>query len=298
VLTLRRFIEHPRLEQMTQGPVWAFKILEHPATPGRVPAEWTVLMPSRHYELERCRRTNTQVASAPDASGGKYLVLSDAHAAVVTRPTYVSPTPELRWMFRARGHGALEAQVRVNGETVRKRTVEVDSEAWTWKEMPVEDLTGNTPISLRLVPLEEAVHADTALLAAGPWRDVLPGESLTLPAPCFFHAGYWSPSQDGVVLRAAYDPRGQVTFDGPRLPVPAGTYELDFVFSTAAGEGTELGKLAVHATPPPARELVVRAGEPARLSFTHQQNLPLRMEFLFARTADVTVRKVVIKRVQ
>ena len=94
------------------------------------------------------------------------------------------------------------------------------------------------------------------------------------------------------------DPESAV-FYGPKLPLfENGTYafELD-ARAPDAERGTVVGRMNVR-----QREgqddgwVTVAAGRPAVARFVQTNNLPVHLVFVFDRTADVEIRRVVLRR--
>jgi hypothetical protein len=175
--------------------------------------------------------------------------------------------------------------------------LEVDSAQWAWKEWPLPKLDHYSTVVLRLTGKQGNVDLDSVLLAAGEWKELPPGQSLDIPAPCFFHAGYTDPATDRVVLQADREPADAV-FYGPNMPLGPGRYRLEFVFSSGAPRGTRLGKLTVGAGSNVRGPFQVVAGQNASAEFEVKDNLPVRMDFRYSRRGDIEVDKVIFNRVE
>jgi hypothetical protein len=122
------------------------------------------------------------------------------------------------------------------------------------------------------------------------------GQSVELPAACFFHAGQTDRKGKWVTLRAAYEP-DSIVFYGPKLPLEPGTYSAELIFDSPASIGTLLGQINIrwegnetgHWAP-------VRQGLPAVAHFTQKDNRPFFVAFEFLRTADIRIRCVELTR--
>ena len=140
---------------------------------------------------------------------------------------------------------------------------------------------------------------DSTYLSAGDWTGVAVGETLELPAACFFHAGYTERDFGSVVLRKNYEPAEAIVFYGPRLPLDKGKYSAEFMFESPALAGAVLGRFGV--LRPGGQEgqsIPVTAGSPAVAAFEWNENKPVNLGFVFLRTADVRIRCVLLTRIE
>lgn len=303
---IRSYLEHPRLELLLKDEsVWAFRLLDAPKPPGDdalagFPSVqgWKAFFPARHWEMERSRSGGAGRIEDPAASGHAYLTLARPEAAVTLSPTGAPPARNLRWLIRARGDGAVQAHVLVNGEAGFPQELVVGSPEWTW--MPVHaPIASHAHIGLHLEHLRGSVDLDSALLTAGDWPLIEPGESLALPAPTFFHAGRTSWEQGHVALPAGRDASG-IVFYGPRMPFEPGEYDISFLLDSSADAGTVLGILHVdmdwNTKEGPAVEVV--AGELPTIRLELEHNLPLSLSFVNLGNADIIVDRVVFARVR
>ena len=298
--TLKQFLNHPRLETVKQADrVWAFRITDEPTPKPAVAAHWNSFFPARYPELTRgIHRDDNRFIVDDSADRGSAVRLSAAGQYVRIPPTDCPPAPGLRWMIRARGHGALHATLRDENDNILERfAAELDDAAWRWIEWPFI-LPSFTPISLRMDWAEGTVDLDTGLLAAGEWRDLKPGESVILPAPIFFRAGYIDLEKDQVIFLRDFD-EARALFYGPRMPLPVGTYDIDFHFESDAPAGMELGRLHFNTG---ARELdvftPVIARQPTRHRHVQETNLPLNIIFVFHAQGDMGVQSITLTRVE
>ena len=109
--------------------------------------------------------------------------------------------------------------------------------------------------------------------------------------PLFFHAGYTDVSNNCVVLRKDYEP-DTALFYGPNLPLPIGRYIVEMKYETSAPDGTILGTLQTRDLFGTHYELKIRAGEPAILPFVRANNLLVRIAFVYARNADMRIKRI------
>lgn len=295
--TLRQLLNHPRLQLLKQGDrVWAFRILETEEPRPPVFAHWNTSFPARHWEMERSRNHEVDPVVDPNASGGGYLSFSREDASVLTRHTSAPPADNLRWMIRARGNGRVTARTLIRNDIIDEKILDLSAPDWTWIEYPFP-LENQASINLHLIWKEGNFDIDSALLTAGEWSPPEPGETLKLPAPLFFHAGYTDRAKEHVVIKKTFDPTGRI-FYGPRLPLDAGVYDVEFLFDTDAASGTLLGSFLVEAAR--GNEEVVStpviSGQPVRATVNREHNLPFTVSFRYDKQDDVTIEAVRIER--
>ena len=298
--TLKRLLDHPYLDWLAQdGPVWSFRIRTEPRTTSNtVGASWSYIFPATHLELERSASAGKRVLTDPGAGGGRYLAFTG------TADRYTSPEvetleqPDLRWLVRLRGQGTFGWAHTVASQRVASLQVDVASAEWTWKSLPIPAITGVTHLGFTLEAGQGQIDFDTAKLAAGRWPELAPGESVTLPAPCFFHAGHIDPARNTVELRGGRD-REALMIYGPKLPLPPGRYRITSTYQTPAPENTkvavwiaacpegapEIGRIPLHAG------ATVATGE-----LDLPNNQPFLLALLYYADHDLSVGDVTITR--
>ncbi|MDI6774477.1 MAG: hypothetical protein QME60_03660 [Verrucomicrobiota bacterium] len=298
--TLQRLLNHPRLALLKQaGPVWAFRILDRAEARPEQTAGWTAVFPARSWECEGGRMPNSlPILRDPSASGGGFVRLDrESPNAATTRLTGATDAPKQRWMIRLRGRGTAACEEEINGIISRRTDMEVESEAWIWREWPLPGLAQFSTVKLRVKGKSGIVDADLIILGAGEWRSLEVGESLELPAPCFFHAGQTDLEKDAVMFSAERDPADAI-FYGPNLPLAPGRYRVELIFASPAANGTRLGRLTVRAGTDQAGPFDVSAGASCAGEFDARANLPARLDFRYSRRGDVAIRGVVIARLR
>jgi len=301
---ISQYLDHPRLEFMKRADsVWAFRILDSPSGCVQQDFDWgrfqeRPFFPARHWEMERSRHENALVFEDHTASGARYVTLQQDDAVARLSWTGVPPAPGLRWMVRGRGQGVLHADFFLGDELFKRMDLDVDHAQWAWLELPLQ-LETFSKLSLQLTHAEGSVDLDSALITAGQWPLLHPGESMVVPAASFFHAGYSEPSQEQVVFQKKFYAQ-RVVFYGPRMPMAPGTYEITIAFSADAEKGAELGALhmpggnAAHGT----RMVPLNQGQEARFQIDIDDNLPFNMDLFFSGEANVTLDNVRFLRIK
>ncbi|NKB24880.1 MAG: hypothetical protein GKR87_10985 [Kiritimatiellae bacterium] len=295
--TLKALLNHPRLSLLKQtGPVWAFEILKTGEKRPLVAETWNSFFPTRYWEMEKGRNENTSYTSSHATDRHGYLTVSVPGSWIEIPSTEISPAPSLRWLIRLKGQGTLNVYSMLNAQRTDPYRVSVQESHWIWEEVPA-DVKEHTRIALRIEHQKGTVDLDSALLMAGDWAYINVGEELSLPAPCFFHAGYTDLKTDSVLFRPTHE-RDETIFYGPKLPFKKGTYAIDLYASSSAKEGTYLGAFHVAMGPQRSSDFDVIAGQRARGYFTQTNNLPVRLNFRYSRNADLAISNVVFSRVK
>ncbi len=297
VFTLKKFLNHPRLRLLKQSQnIWVFKILSSSEEHPEIGAEWNMFFSARKWEAENIAEDDSLIKNNDSASAGKFAILQQG-GSIQTKHVSVTQSPGLRWIIRARGKGTLLCTLRDNNRVFQTDRVNVDSRDWIWLNVPVTSVQGSLWLPLHIAGESGSVDIDIILLTAGVWQCPSTGQSIDIPAPCFFHAGYTDMKTGSVVLRKDYDPAEQV-FYGPKLPLDKGCYEIEFVYDTDAKPGTLLGRFGCRICGHENNEWVdVNAGSGATYKWVQKQNVPIFMAFWFLRNADIAIRKVTIKKV-
>ena len=300
--TLQALLNQPRLRSIGRdGSIWAFKIL--PADQAETARAKVSLMPcgfpTKHREFAQSRLSpEAQKQVDPTAAKGGYVTLAAPGAAVRLPNTQAALDLPLTWLVRARGDGKLAVAAIVDGKTNAPSALEVSSTAWSWHSVAIPVESATRVLTAEFSWTSGSVDLDTASLVAGTWVSPAPGETVELPAGCFFHAGYTAPDLQSVVLRKDFEP-AEAIFYGPSLPLEPGTYLVELAVASAAARGTRLGQLFIRGHGGGERDRTpVAAGEPARLAFRQADNLPFSLAFDFERAADLAIRSVRLTRLE
>jgi hypothetical protein len=304
---LKTYLNHPWLDFLGQGErVWAFRLRETPRVrtePRPETRDWTTAFPGRHWEMESSRRIDAAVLEDDTASRGAFVRLEGTsgpdQGEVSLSPTGAPPADNLRWLVRARGQGRLAVTVYGGLDDPHSQGI-LDIEAADWQWLPIDvRLNEFAPISVHFTPLDGSVDLDSALLTAGHWTMLEPGQSMTLPAPIFFHAGYTDLETGRLVFQTDQEEE-RIIFYGPKLPLPAGRYEVELGFDSPAEPGTPLGALHLETdwNSGQGPGFPVIAGQPLQVKMDLPTNLPLNMSFVYFGHANMSLDQVRLTRVE
>ena len=296
--TLKNLLTNPRLEFLTRDDaVWAFRITEAPHATPAIGTNWTTWFPTRRWEAEKGPHRGTLLTNDTSATGNAALALHTPIDYVGIHPTAISPAPNLRFLARVRGHGQLESEFLADTFTPPSLApITINSPAWSWIEIPAPALSTYTQLGLKLHnTANSTVDLDTILLTAGPWTiSPAPNETISLPAPIFFHAGHIDTNANTVVFtRGAY--AGGVWY-GPNLPLTPGTYTITLDTTIDAPPGTHAGFLRVSADGAPESATPVIAGHPTTVTLHKTGNLSLLVVFDYTGTHDTTLHHLTLTR--
>lgn len=304
IFTLNGLLSNPRLELLAQsGPVWAFAI-RHGEGDGSEPAPLNptlacpVLFPARHWEAESSRQRNdANTIPLLGAGGMAYVCLSEPESSLTLRPTAIPSRPGQFLLVRASGHGALRLEWLAGGAPVQRAAMEIRSERWTWRPLPVQPPERHMWMAPRLSAIEPYLNLDLVLLCGSPWRMPAAGEERVLPAASFFHAGFSDPRDGSVTLRPDRVPEGVILY-GLNLPLERGGYRMDMSFDSASPAGTVLGTIAAAGEGVTGSPVDVRSGDLARGVFTVESELPVRLNYHYNRAAAVRIQSWTLSRIK
>lgn len=294
--TLKQLLNTPRLRLLKQhGPIWTFKILRHPEDKAPDGTGWDSFFPSLRWEFERYPREKVRMTKDARASHGGFATLAENNSFVQTTPVRMCDAPDLRWTIRVRGNGVAMFEVIRQDEVIRTVERIIDNAEWKWIDVATGKLGGHFPVTLRIKRKSGVIDADAALLTAGKWESPSAGNSLTLLAPLFFHAGFTDLNSNRVILEPSTVPN-RCVFYGPHLPLERGTYQADFNFVSPAPNGTVLGKIQIKSGDKLFSSSSVTAGATASLHLEQEDNLPIRFMFTYSREGRIEIENVVLTK--
>lgn len=282
-VTLRNLLEHPHLTLLKQdGPVWAFRIESEKTSHASVSHLGPYSFPARRFEAERQQLAACEKTADPAASGGGFVQLS-GEASLAISPVFTPGLPGLRWSLRVRGEGALRISSKVEGlPAVSDASVEAHSRNWVWIESLLPAFADSKDVSAEIAAESGSVDVDMIKLVAGKWDLLTPGETITLPAASFFHAGATDLETGSVCFVPGRD-RSDLIFYGPKLPLEPGRYEIAVEVESSSSPGTPLGRWIVAC--PEGNEIGhmdLIAGQQNRIEVLISNNQPLLCAFLYS----------------
>jgi len=297
--TLQQFLNHERLQFIKQdGRVWAFKMMPMPTERNKLKMGLWPFGCAKNWRAENCAGKKTQITRDSRKAYGSYAVLSGSNAWLAVPALRVAPAPRMRWMLRTRGDGAILAESAAGGKTISRDLIDIQSDDWEWVDIPVDKLDHFAPLSLKLEPESGSADCDQILLSADEWIPPAVGQTIDLPAPCMFHAGYTSLSDNTVVLEKEREAKALI-FYGPKLPIEKGRYRIELVFKSDSPRGVLLGQFNVKRYErDDVRWIPVVAGARSLTEFTQPQNVPMYLEFRFLGNGNLKIKCIRLTRME
>jgi hypothetical protein len=295
--TLHNLMANPRLKLLKQsGPVWAFAIETAPVAKPDA-AAWPFYFPTRRIEMEKGKLHEARPAPDKYACRGGYVELHHPGARVTCTPVQSAPAPDLRWLVRFRGQGTVRC-TSIAGAESQTSDVNVQSLDWAWYDLKCPAMKGYEFVSVSFEYAGGPVDVDAAILTAGTWHPLQPGESFVLPAPAFFHAGHIDLAGNAVILSKDNVLRGSA-FYGPKLPLESGEYEINLVTRSGTGEGTDVGTLTLsYVDAQEIQQAPVKAAVDTHMRFAIDKTLPFMAVFSYNGAAEMELGDVTIRRVR
>lgn len=275
--------------------VWSFRVSREARSESRpnVLESCTVGFPSRRWEVEKLAPERHAITLDTKAAGGAYVTLTSGADAVSCEPIHATALDPVHYMLRIRGTGVLKANVDSAGAPLRPVSLNVSGSGWQWLTIPVPvETTQAGPFHLRLACRDGSLDLDALLLSAGTWQMPREGETVSTPAACFFHSGYFDPQRNSVILTARQDAESIALF-GPYLPLRVGRYRVTMHYRSAAAPGTELGRMGIWIADGTETDLApILAGSRASVEFSLLHNLPVRATFVYLRNGDMEIQSI------
>lgn len=299
--TLKQFLAHKRLQFVKQdGRVWAFKMLAEPKKEKKSETDnWKTFGCARNWQAENLAAGKTLIIRDDLKTRGAYAVLSGANSWLAVPALRVAPAPQLRWMLRVRGNGAILAETFADKKPINRDLIDIQSDDWEWIDIPVPNLGFFAPLNLKIAWESGSVDCDQILLSAGEWIPPVIGRTIDLPAPGMFHAGYTSLADDTIVLEKEREAKALI-FYGPKLPIEKGRYQIELVFNSDSPSGVLLGQFNVkrHDRDYILNWIPVMAGGRSLTEFTQLQNVPMYLEFRFLGSGNLKISGIRITRLE
>lgn len=299
-LTLSELMRHPRLQFLAHDKaVWSFKIL--PESFARTPTN----------NLEQGPILSAWQWDACDTAGGAATVMKDGRTVSMRLPEKggwvkldtraVSGLDGLRYVVSVRGTGRLMGSCGTGLSNDVFSVGVTNGNHWEWVELPVPVLPPGRETGLTLTFTNMAGHVDVSMvtLIAGPWKWLMPGESMEIPARTFWRTGY--SDTNGCVRLDRDRTQASVAFYVPVVPVTPGVYGLvlNYRVSPQVDGGTPLGELSVlHSDGQDRVTVPVVSGRSCVLTYRLENPRPLRIEFRYSRAADMLIDSAGLKRLE
>lgn len=297
-LSLKRLLNHPRLHFMGQDQqVWAFKITDPVSAPRKDPVPgWKTFFPTLVIDFENMTEAKPFVMADKTASGDYFVRLPIATPPLKLQPFEHIEAPEPSLKLRVRGHGCGTVYFTMDGQTNSAIPFVVQSDNWQWITVPFEIKAGSHYAGPEFSVTNGAIDLDMLLYCSGPWTEPGVGQTVSIPAPLFFHGGYSDLATGEVVLRSRYE-HNHAIFYGPRMPLPGQRYLAEFTVTTEAPPGTHLGSLSARRWPVTAPVVQIYAGQKALMEF-QPHGFPVELVLDFTRKADIRIGPVRFTRLE
>ncbi len=298
--TLTRLSANPHIFPLIQdGPVHAFRIKAaardvptQPALAQSMPA-----FPSRRWFLSREDAEHGKLIDNDQSVLGQALRLTaDNGGSVHLRPTRLAPRQDLKWWVRVKGNGSMRAATRWSNQLAAHKEIQVDSPEWKWMLIPLEGAADYQQVALEIDVMQGVIDFDIVVLGDNHWpREWMPGETYTIPAAYFFHAGYRDTDGTSIVFRKSHEP-ADIIFYGPGLPLPPGEYRIEPIVSIKEKYNAEKPVLAAFrmrtrgGTPSPWHSIT--DAKKTTIDWYCADNRPFVFELKYTRQADIRIHAV------
>jgi hypothetical protein len=202
-------------------------------------------------------------------------------------------------LLRGRGHGTMGLDMTSDNGISNSLQLAWNSDNWQWQEAHLSGLSKSVTGDLQLRRDDGSFEIDALMFSSGSILNLEPGEEVKLPAPLFFHAGYTDLESGSVVIRSNYESSGVILY-GPKLPLTAGEYEMQMLFTTEAVADTDLGSFTLSCGDDQHGPFPVTAGNsPTICKFsTPPKNLPVAIAFKYSCNANMKIQQVILKRIR
>lgn len=297
--TIKKLLNHPYLELLRQDRnVWAFRILDEPRPRTiEIANDWQIFFPNYHHEMEWSAKGH-EVANDSTASGGRFLRAVAQSQPIPLRPFEHLQAPYPILLLRLRGEGRLGGHVRYDEAAETELTQEIRAPDWQWTSFGLPDFGSSLRAGVTLTVLAGTLDLDLLIYTSGQLPVLNVGETFSLPAALFFHAGYTDLADGSVVLRKDYEPADVIVY-GPKLPFPPAEYRVEMQYSSGALAGTVMGHFFIETETGRTPDFPVVAGSKSIGEYSSlADNLPATLRFRYARNADMRIHRFVFTRIR
>jgi len=300
-VTIDRFLRHPALELLAQdGSIWSFRIQPADAYgTNSAPRDDALygISTDRMMDLTRFVSDKAMIVHDDQRRVDTFARLSSAAQIIRTSAWKYAADRDLYWSIRVRGEGTLLVGTEQDGIPREVARCDVKAPRWTWLDVPAKINDGFGVMRLELEIEDGDLDVDLAYLGAGAPPDLAPGETLSISPADLFHAGYSMPDSGRVFFRRSHEPDQAILY-GPNLPLAPGQYELIMDIRSDAIRGLPLGRLRAGSEGVSAIPLKITEAGQVTWVLNVTRNLPVRIEFVYARTADLSIDSILLRRLQ
>lgn len=293
--TLQGLLEHPRIELIEQdGSVWAFYILAEPSEDAVQHVPWSQHSPARLWQAEKSRYSNADIIEEDAASGHQILKLIPESSFLSSYYPMVYKDG-LNFQIRCRGNAEFSAYI--DGVMREPFQISLQDSDWNWISIPIPAFEGYRKMPLELYIAEGELDVDVIIPVAGDWPALDPGEDLWIPAAALFHAGYTDLESGAVMFRPERDPADVILY-GPKIPLPEGEYEMSWIFSSGAPDGSLLGESSRRYPGEETGPVQHFKGSPSVYRYIQDHNIRVALNFRYLSSYPLTVKGLNIRRVK
>lgn len=302
--TLTGFLNNPNLQLIHQSEsIWAFKMLDEPVPAAvRSSVSTGYIFSTRGWEMENVLKDYGEMVEDTEASGSAIRLTADRAS---VRSRQAPSAPGQRLCIRIKGEGSFAWEVLADSTAAGKGKTESSGDKWHWISLPFETGSGAAfDLALNISDPVGSILMDVMFLCAGEKIAPEPGATVEIPAASFFRAGYTALPNLTANFRMMKDPDRMIMYS--LLPeLPEGRYMISVSCHSTSAASPGALNLAPHNSPP--RSILIPAMNPDEngifsgiftIDYEHLQNLPLRLGLVYSREADISVKSVLIHRVE
>jgi hypothetical protein len=194
----------------------------------------------------------------------------------------------------SKGKGSLSYTILVNGNKTISSNITTDI-ASQWHSIEIYTTNAFFTPTLILKRTAENIDIDLCVLNAGNKLNIDTGETLSIPSTSLFHGGYSDNQQQNVIFSKEREPARSILY-GSLIMLPPGKYTLTPKFDTSAPAKTVLGTMRILKRRAIITEHPVISGNESTLEFTQKDNLPVKIEFNYNATANMSISKLILTR--
>lgn len=180
-------------------------------------------------------------------------------------------------------------------KVIGQSSVTILSDEWEWRSLPFTAPSDSFPFSTELTNPQGDVYLDMMFLTAGKQISPKPGDEITIPAMALYRAGYSDPATGAVIFRKAKDADLEILYGFFPL-LEKGLYQVEL--SIESKEPYPPGSLIYQAHSQKPLIVPIKEARDFVHVYRHNDNVPVKIGFIFSRNADLKIRTVKIKRLE